>query len=135
MNDINVTLDTIPSGYDLIKEILAGSKQAELARKYNCSPQNICQKIQVIVNKLDPEFHEQYLKDNIPLLKTVEALHIQESINPEKTKKMSSYQHTGMAKLIWEMRRTEEGKVTEISTNMSLVADVNTLLEQLKSVS
>lgn len=134
---MDVTIDnrnTIPSGYELIRELMAGAKQADLARKYDCSPQNINNKIEYVVRKLDPEFRQQYLRDNIPILKSVEALHIQESINPDRIKKMSSYQLTGMAKLIWEMRRTEEGKTTEIHANMSLIADVNELLNQLECV-
>lgn len=134
MDMIVESLDKIPSGYELIKEMMQGSKQSQLARKYGCTPQNINQKIQLVVNKLSPEFHEQYLRDNIPILKTVEALHIQESINPDKTKKMSAYQHTGMAKLIWEMRRVEEGKSTEILANTHLIADINGLLKQLNTV-
>ena len=123
----------IPDGVTLLKEKLQpGATYQKIATKYNTSKQAIQQKIQRVLKQFDPDTHELYLKDNTTILKAIEAYHIMESVNPEKTKKMSAYQHTGMGKLIWEMRRTEEGKSTENSVNISLVADVNTLLKSLK---
>lgn len=130
---VDKSLDSVPPAYELILELMKGARQVDLAVKYNCSKQNINQKIQTLITQFDPDKHTEYLINNVPILKQIEAYHILESVNPKKTKKMNAYQHTGMGKLIWEMRRTEEGKATEITANMSLIADVNQLLEQLKS--
>ena len=127
---IETPVDTCPDGWALIKLLMSGQSQSELARKYNCSPQNINQKIQRVTRLEDPEFLNQYLKDSVPILKSIEANHLNESIQPDRIAKMSSYQLTGMAKLIWEMRRTEEGKSTEIHENRDLIVSLQSNIER-----
>lgn len=99
----------IPSGVELLKEKIANNfTYSLLAEKYNTSVQNIHQKIQHVIKVYDAHRHEQYIKDPSTFLKVVEAYHVTESVNPDKNKNMSAYQHAGMANLINGMRTNIE---------------------------
>jgi len=122
----------VPPAYQLLKEMLGGTSPTDLAIKYNCSNQNIHKKINLLIKNADPEFQAAYMKSNIPVLKAIEALHLQESINPDRNKKLSGYQLTGMAKLVWEMRRTEEGKSTQINESTDLIVSLQAKISEFK---
>ena len=121
----------VPSGYELLREVLAGTTMAELARKYGCSKQNIHSKIQTTTKRLDPEFRDAYMRAPANVLRIIEMLYLGEAIKPEKVKKMSSYQLTGMADLVSRMRRLEEGQATAIIESRDLVVSLSATLDEL----
>ena len=73
----------------LLKESAKGLTQAQIARKYQVSPQAVSQQFKRIINQDAVELYDNQLP---AILKTAAITHISDSINPAKRKKSSALQ-------------------------------------------
>ena len=73
----------------LLKESAKGLTQAQIARKYQVSPQAVNQQFKRIINQDAVELYDNQLP---AILKTAAITHLSDSINPAKRKKSSALQ-------------------------------------------
>ena len=73
----------------LLKESAKGLTQAQIARKYQVSPQAVNQQFKRIINQDAVDLYDNQLP---AILKTAAITHLSDSINPAKRKKSSALQ-------------------------------------------